>query len=111
MKVLSKAILPLGFKAGGTSCGLKKSGNADLALIFTDVPAVASCLFTTNKIIAAPVVLCKEYLRKNKAFHVILANSGNANCFTGKEGLKDAEKTAKAAAAALTVKPESVLVF
>ena len=73
MKILSRVILPAGFKAGGIACGLKKSGNADLALIYTDSPAVASCLFTVNKIVAAPVVLCREYLRKNNEFHAILA--------------------------------------
>jgi glutamate N-acetyltransferase / amino-acid N-acetyltransferase len=111
MKIFKKAILPLGFEANGIACGLKRSGKADLALIHSAKPALASCMFTTNKILAAPVVLCKEYLKKNKEYHSIIANSGNANCFTGKPGLADARKTSVAAAEALCVKPESVLVF
>ena len=111
MKIIPKAILPLGFEANGVACGLKKSGKLDCALIHSAAPAQASCMFTTNKIIAAPVVLCKEYLRKNKVFHTIIANSGNANCFTGAVGLADARKTAMSVGSSLGVKPASVLVF
>ncbi|MFA5099590.1 MAG: bifunctional glutamate N-acetyltransferase/amino-acid acetyltransferase ArgJ [Candidatus Omnitrophota bacterium] len=111
MKIIPKAILPLGFKANGIDCGLKKSGKLDCALIHSAAPALASCMFTTNKILAAPVILCKEYLRKNKAFHTIIANSGNANCFTGAAGLVDARKTSISVGSALGVKSSSVLVF
>jgi glutamate N-acetyltransferase / amino-acid N-acetyltransferase len=111
MKIIPKAILPLGFGANGIACGLKKSGKLDCALIHSAAPCRAGGMFTTNKIIAAPVVLCKEYLGRNKVFHTIVANSGNANCFTGSAGLADARKTAVAAGASLGVKPSSVLVF
>jgi glutamate N-acetyltransferase/amino-acid N-acetyltransferase len=59
---------------------------------------------------AAPVILCKKLLKKNTAFKAIIANSGNANCFNGARGLKDAEATAASLAKALSIKNESVLV-
>ncbi|MFA6384574.1 MAG: bifunctional glutamate N-acetyltransferase/amino-acid acetyltransferase ArgJ [Candidatus Omnitrophota bacterium] len=111
MKIIPKAILPIGFEANGIACGLKKSGKLDCALIHSAAAAQASCMFTTNKILAAPVVLCKEYLSRNKAYHAIIANSGNANCFTGNAGLSDARKTAMSVGSSLGVKPASVLVF
>jgi len=110
MKLLQKAILPIGFKAYGVSAGIKKSGKPDLALFFSDVPCKAACLFTSNKIQAAPLQLCKEHLKKSKTFQAIIANSGNANCFTGRQGLLDAEKTAILAAKALGIKKESILI-
>ena len=110
MKIFKKAILPKGFKASGISCGIKKSGKPDLALFYSDLPAYAACLFTTNKMPAAPVILCKNFLRKNNAAKAIIANSGNANCFNGRRGLKDAEVTVRTLAKALDVKKEGLLV-
>ncbi|HQQ06896.1 MAG TPA: bifunctional glutamate N-acetyltransferase/amino-acid acetyltransferase ArgJ [Candidatus Omnitrophota bacterium] len=111
MEILPHAVLPQGFAANAVACGLKRSGKPDLALIYSLRPAHASCMFTTNKIIAAPVILCKENLRKNRVFHAVIANSGNANCFTGSAGLADARKTARETASILGIRPESVLVF
>jgi glutamate N-acetyltransferase/amino-acid N-acetyltransferase len=110
MSVLKGRVLPKGFKANGVACGLKKSGKPDLALFYSSLPAKAACLFTTNKIIAAPLKLNKKYLRVNSKFQAILVNSSNANCLTGDAGLRDAEETAKSVAAALKLKKESVLV-
>jgi len=109
MKKFKKSILPLGFKASGISCGIKRSGKPDLALFFSEKPALASCAFTTNDILAAPVVLSKYNLKNNKKFQAIIANSGNANCFNAKTGLKDASETSKVLAAALGVKKNEVL--
>ncbi|MDD5097323.1 MAG: bifunctional glutamate N-acetyltransferase/amino-acid acetyltransferase ArgJ [Candidatus Omnitrophica bacterium] len=105
-----KATLPLGFKANGVACGLKKSGKLDLALIYSKFPAVASAKFTTNSIIAAPLVVCKKHLLQTKKFQAVLVNSGNANCFTGKPGIKDALATADYAAKELKISSSSVLV-
>ncbi|MFA5062691.1 MAG: bifunctional glutamate N-acetyltransferase/amino-acid acetyltransferase ArgJ [Candidatus Omnitrophota bacterium] len=110
MKILKKAILPLGFKASGISCGIKKSGKPDLALFFSEIPAKAACVFTTNSILAAPVVLSKDYLRISDSFQAIIANSANANCFTAKQGLKDARETSQALAVALGLRKENILV-
>ena len=110
MKLYKKAILPKGFKANGVSSGIKKSGKLDLALFYSVVPARASCKFTSNKFQAAPVKLCKQYLQKKSYFSAVLANSGNANCYTGQIGLRDAEKSAVLAADRLSLRKESVLV-
>ena len=110
MKKTLKAILPAGFRANGISCGLKKSGKPDLALIYSQFPAKASAKFTTNSIIAAPLIVCKEHLKSAKRFQAILVNSGNANCFTGKSGIKDAKITAGYLALELKIAKNSVLV-
>ncbi len=105
-----KAILPKGFKANAIAAGLKKSGKLDLGLICSVLPAKASAKFTANSIPAAPVVINKKYLKSSKNFQAIIVNSGNANAFTGKQGIKDAENTALAVAAQLGLKKQNVLV-
>ncbi len=110
MKKVLKAILPAGFKANGIACGLKKSGKLDLALLYSEYPAVASAKFTTNSIIAAPLVVSKIHLKSAKRFQAVLINSGNANCFTGKAGIKDAQTSAGYVADKLKIAKSSVLV-
>ena len=110
MKKVLKAILPAGFKANGISCGLKKSGKADLALLYSEFPAVASAKFTTNSIIAAPLVVSKTHLKSAGKFQAVLINSGNANCFTGKTGIRDAQASAGYVARKLKIAKNSVLV-
>lgn len=110
MKIYKKAILPKGFKAGGVSCGIKKSGKLDLALFYCKSPAIAVCRSTTNKIQAAPIKINNKYLERNEGYHAIIVNSGNANAFTGELGIKDAEEMTRVTANALGVKKESVLV-
>ena len=110
MKKVLKAILPQGFRAHAVACGLKKSGKLDLALLYSEIPALVSAQFTTNSIIAAPLVVCKQHLKAARNFQALLVNSGNANCFTGIIGLKDAKATAKYLAKELGLKDESVLI-
>ena len=110
MKLFKKAILPKGFKANGIASGIKKSGKLDLALFFSNTPAKAACQFTTNKIQAASVRLNKIYFKNNREYRAIIVNSGNANCFTGQAGLKDAEETTKILAKFMAIKKENVLV-
>ncbi|TAM41275.1 bifunctional glutamate N-acetyltransferase/amino-acid acetyltransferase ArgJ [bacterium] len=109
MKKLLKAVLPAGFKANGVACGLKKSGNLDLALIYSELPAIACAKFTSNSIVAAPLIVCKKQLRSAKRFQAVLVNSGNANCFTGKAGIQDALACAGFAARELGITKNSVL--
>jgi glutamate N-acetyltransferase/amino-acid N-acetyltransferase len=110
MKTIFKAVLPKGFSAGGVACGLKRSGKLDLALFVSAVPAAACGMFTTNKIKAAPVVVCQKYLSGRAPVRAIIANSGNANCFTGAAGLRDAYETSRLAADELGCRPREVLV-
>jgi glutamate N-acetyltransferase/amino-acid N-acetyltransferase len=110
VKRLSRATLPRGFLAAGVACGLKKSGKADLALIVSRDPCVAAHLSTANTVPAAPVKLNRYALAACTQFYGILANSGNANAFTGAQGLKDAVAMRNAAAKALCVPAGSVFV-
>ncbi len=110
MKIYKKGILPSGFRANARAAGIKKSGKLDLALFYSDYPAKAAVLSTINKIQAAPILLNKAHLKKSKEYRAIIANSGNANCFTGRQGLRDADNTAKVVAQVLKIKKESVLV-
>lgn len=98
-----------GFRASSTSAGIKKKGSLDMALIVSDVPAVAAGLFTTNAVKAAPVLLDMERVRGGTARGIII-NSGNANACTGKAGMKDALATAELAEKALGLKKGELLV-
>ncbi|MCM8796251.1 MAG: bifunctional ornithine acetyltransferase/N-acetylglutamate synthase, partial [Candidatus Omnitrophica bacterium] len=110
ISIYKKAILPIGFKANAVSCGIKRSGKLDLALFYSDFPSKAVGQFTTNKIQAAPIKIDKAHLKKNIFFRAIIVNSGNANSFTGREGLKDALETTQFLAKHLKLKKEEVLV-
>jgi glutamate N-acetyltransferase/amino-acid N-acetyltransferase len=98
-----------GFVAGAIAAGLKKNGKKDLALIFSQVPACAAGVFTANEVQAAPVLVDKNRIKSGR-FQAIVANSGCANACTGKHGIEDAETEARAAAKALGIPEESVLV-
>src|SRR4030043_1658815 len=82
-----------GFLFSGISAGIKKDGSRDLGLIYSEVPAQAAGLFTTNRVKAAPVRLDMERIKKGVCQAVVI-NSGNANACTGPRGLKDARKMA-----------------
>ncbi len=101
--------LPDGYRAAGVHCGIKKSGKRDLALFVSDHPAAAAGVFTTNKVSAAPVKLCRSRIGRHHA-RAIVANSGNANACTGERGLRDARRMAAVTAAALGIEEDEVLV-
>lgn len=84
---------PRGFLAATARCGLKKSGD-DLAIVFSEVPAVAAAVFTKNLVQAAPVTLSREHLRARR-HRVFVVNAGCANACTGEPGLDDARQTAR----------------
>lgn len=100
---------PKGFKAAGIHCGIKRY-KKDLALIVSEVPAVAAGVFTLNKVQAAPVLLCKKYLNENKKFRAIIVNSGNANACTGEQGYLDAVEMSRLTAQVLNINPNEVFV-
>jgi glutamate N-acetyltransferase/amino-acid N-acetyltransferase len=99
----------IGFHASGVKAGIKKSGNKDLALLYSEVPAIAAASFTKNRFQASPVKISKIHL-KNKLHQAIVVNSGNANCANGKKGDKDALLMASVTAAALGLDKKEVLV-
>jgi len=97
-----------GFRAAGLSCGIKKNGEPDLALIVADEPAAAAAVFTKNRVKAAPVLVAQKRIAGGRA-RAILANSGNANACTGEDGLSAAEKTTGAVATHLGCPEEMVI--
>ncbi len=98
-----------GFKAGAVAAGIKKRGGLDLAVIFSEREAAGAGVFTTNKVKAAPVIVSQEHVRGGRV-RAIVANSGNANACTGKEGLAKANRTAEMVAEELGIEPGEVLV-
>jgi glutamate N-acetyltransferase/amino-acid N-acetyltransferase len=101
---------PAGFRAAGVTAGLKASGRPDLALVVNDGPlAVAAGVFTSNRVVAAPVVWSRTAVGDGVARAVVL-NSGGANACTGPEGFADTHRTAEDTGAALGVDPGDVLV-
>lgn len=98
-----------GFTAAGVKAGIKKSGNLDVAVIYTKTQAVVAGTFTQNKVAAAPVYVSKEVVATGTA-HAIVANAGCANACTGQQGLDDAHKMAQIAANELGVNADDVIV-
>ncbi|MDA8163661.1 MAG: bifunctional ornithine acetyltransferase/N-acetylglutamate synthase, partial [Desulfobacteraceae bacterium] len=98
-----------GFRAAAVEAGIRKQGRLDLGLIACDRPAAVAGVFTTNRVKAAPVLLDMERVRSGRA-QAILVNSGIANACSGAEGMRIARATAKAAADALGIAEELVLV-
>ncbi|NQT32686.1 MAG: bifunctional glutamate N-acetyltransferase/amino-acid acetyltransferase ArgJ [Candidatus Omnitrophica bacterium] len=86
---MTKHKLPKGFQASGIHSGVKKK-RKDLSLVYSKTPCKVAALFTKNAVKAAPVLLAEEELAKDCHIHAVVINSGNANCMTGRRGLKDA---------------------
>ena len=86
-----------GFMAGALHCGIKASGKPDMAMLVSDRPATAAAVFTTNKIVGAPVIVGRKHVEQGKIIGCVV-NSGCANVCTGKRGLSDAEKMCSLAA-------------
>ena len=92
-----------GIRAAGIHAGIKAAADAkDVALIVTDVPAVAAGVFTKNSVTAAPVLVCREHLSDGCA-QVVIVNSGNANACTGEVGMANARQMAAATAEQLGI--------
>ena len=117
MKAVIKAVpggtvtSPEGFFAGATSAGINEraAGKLDLAVLFSETPCVAAGMFTTSRLISAPVRLTRQRLEKGRAVAVVV-NSGCANAFTGEHGMVDAAEVASLVAEGIGIDPEDVLV-
>ena len=103
------ACYPKGFAAGIAACGMKRSGKADLALLVSDRPAAAAGVFTTNRVVAAPVTVSRAQVQTGAA-QAIVTNSGCANACTGAAGREDAWTMVRETASALDIAPSRVLV-
>lgn len=101
-----------GFRTAAVACGLKPSGNLDLALVAADGPCSAAGVFTTNRVKAAPVLYDQAALAENAGgIRAVLTNAGNANACTGEEGIANTRRMAELTAYALRCQPEDVLIL
>lgn len=98
-----------GFSFSTVEAAIKKAGRKDLALIFSEVPAVAAAVFTTSTVKAAPVLLSREHIASGFA-QALIVNSGNANACTGEPGMKVAQETSGLVARALGIDSTAVQV-
>ena len=99
----------LGFKAAGMHAGLKKDGELDLGLLYSETPAAVAAVFTRNQVQAAPVMLDRQRIFSGRT-RAVIVNSGNANCCTGEPGLRDAARMGAAVAGVLGLAENDVLV-
>ncbi len=99
---------PSGFLAGAANCGIR-SEKPDVALLLSDRDATLAGTFTSNRLAAAPVVLCRERVATGSG-RAVVVNSGNANAATGAQGRQDADRMAVVTAETLGISPESVCV-
>jgi glutamate N-acetyltransferase/amino-acid N-acetyltransferase len=99
---------PRGFRAAGVRAGIKASGNPDVGLLVSDRLATAAAVFTTNLVVAAPVVVGRRHISSGK-LRGIVVNSGNANACTGKKGERDAIAMCKLTANAMGCSAAEIL--
>jgi len=93
-----KIRLPLGFSFSAVAAGIKVSGRPDLALVETAGGATAAALFTTNRVVAAPVEVGRAALLSTGGrVRAVIVNSGNANCATGRAGIQACERVCREA--------------
>ena len=105
-KIIDNGVVaPKGFNANGI-----KEGKYGVGIIYSEKECETSATFTTNKVVAHPVILSKEILKNNRnKIRAIVANSGNANCFT-KNGYYDSKEMVKETANLLNIPENSILV-
>jgi glutamate N-acetyltransferase/amino-acid N-acetyltransferase len=102
--------LPQGFVGSGMHAGLKSSGNLDLTLIHNLGPAFdAAAVYTSNKVVAAPVIWSRE-VTKGKIVRAAILNSGGANACTGPDGFLDTHQTAETVGELLGISSGEVVV-
>jgi len=102
--------LPKGFTAGSCAAGLKSSGALDLTLIVNSGPKFgAAAVYTSNQVVAAPVIWSKQ-VTKGKIVRAAILNSGGANACTGPQGFADTHQTAERVAEVLKISSSEVVV-
>ncbi|MBD3264368.1 MAG: bifunctional glutamate N-acetyltransferase/amino-acid acetyltransferase ArgJ [Candidatus Omnitrophica bacterium] len=100
--------IPEGFTISGINCGIKRKSEPDLGLICADKFAKAIGFFTGNVNPSYSVSLCRRNI--NNPIKAVLVNSGNANCYLSRNGIKNTEKITGALAKKLGVKRENILI-
>lgn len=99
-----------GFRSASTAAGIKYKDRQDMALIYSEVPCAAAGTFTTNVVKAAPVKWDQDIVYNKPSAQAVVINAGIANACTGQEGYGYCRETAAAAAEALGITADSVLV-
>lgn len=108
MKIIDGTIAsPLGFSADGLHAGFKKK-KLDFGWIVSEVPASVAGVYTTNKVIAAPLLVTKASIQKSQKLQAIVVNSGVANSCTGQQGLDAAYEMQQSTAQKLKIEPDLV---
>ena len=103
--------LPAGFTAAGVACGIKGSGNPDMAIVAADCDAAAAMVTTRNQVVGAPIIRSRRILPTGCGrLRAIVINAGNSNVCTGKAGLRDADAMAAQVAKLIGTDPDKVLV-
>jgi glutamate N-acetyltransferase/amino-acid N-acetyltransferase len=101
MKLTAEILVPRGFEFSSATAGIKVSGSPDMALAFAPQGANAAAMFTTNRVVAAPLICGREHLRQTRGrVHAVVVNSGNANCATGEAGRRACERVCRSVAKA-----------
>ena len=103
------ATAPVGFRAGGASCGVRGSGGPDLGLLVSERPCDAAAVFTRNAFKGAPLGVTREAVEAG-GLRAVVVNSGNANAATGSRGVEDAYAMQGAVGEALGVQAGRVAV-
>ena len=101
---------PKGFTAGSCAAGIKKEGIDDMAMLVSAVPCRTAGTYTSNRVKAAPVLWDREITEAGRLSRAVVVNAGVANAATGRTGLLYCRRTAAAAAKALGVPEDAVLV-
>lgn len=102
--------LPKGFRGSAIAAGLKSTGALDLTLIVNDGPRFdAAAVYTTNKVVAAPVIWSRE-VTNGKLVRAAILNSGGANACTGPQGYADTHQTAEKVGELLNISSGEVVV-
>ncbi|MGT2930664.1 bifunctional glutamate N-acetyltransferase/amino-acid acetyltransferase ArgJ, partial [Streptococcus dentasini] len=108
MKIIDGNIAsPLGFSADGLHAGFKKR-KLDLGWIVSETPASVAGVYTTNKVIAAPLLVTKQSVDRMKQMQAVVVNSGVANSCTGLQGMEDAYEMQSLAAQKLGIEADLV---
>ncbi|TVR04831.1 MAG: bifunctional ornithine acetyltransferase/N-acetylglutamate synthase [Phormidium sp. GEM2.Bin31] len=100
---------PRGYQAAGIVAGLKPSGAKDLALIYSEVDAIAAGVFTQTQVRAACVDYCRQQLQRKASARAILCNAGQANAATGEGGWEDVRESAELLSQSLGIPGDAVL--
>ena len=110
MKIITGGVCAAqGFTANGVHCGIRKNRTKrDLALIYSEVPATAAAVYTTNLVKGAPLTVTKEHIADGKA-QAVICNSGNANTCNA-DGIEIAEKMSECIAQELKISAKDIVV-